>query len=120
MKVYDCPAALPIPEVDYRNYDHGRETAREQEHQTKLKEWLLNNGYKGKHTGKTVRFPVADGYALYMLADGKRSCLIHLAYGDGYTYRDVAFLPKKEILNRVDQDKRFAELFAGRKDLGVT
>lgn len=111
MKVYGLPAEVAAPEVDYRNYDRERVQKQETEHREKLAGWLRNAGYNGKRTGEIVRFQVADGYAQYMLGDGKKSCLIHMPYGDAYAYDDVRFLPKAEIIKRIDADKRFAKLF---------
>jgi hypothetical protein len=112
MKVYACPAELPEPETDYKNYDRAKEAAKIEAHKAALKNWLKGSGYTGKRTGETVRFQVADGYAEYMLADGRKSALIHLPYYDGYSYPDVAYLPKKEILRRIEAEKNFAALFA--------
>lgn len=110
MKVYSSP--IPAPEYDYANYDRDKVMAAEDEHSVKLKAWLLANGYNGKRTGEIASFPIADGYASYMLGDGKKSCLIHLPYGDAYNYPDVRFLPKAEVLKRIDSSKRMAALFA--------
>lgn len=109
MKVYGSPVVPP--KVDYLNYDRDKETKRENEHREAVKKWLLDNGYKGKRTGETVRFGVADGYAEYMLGEGRKSVLIHLPYGDGYHYRDVRFLPKAEIIRRIEADKNLTALF---------
>lgn len=114
MKVYNLPVEVPFPDPDYQNYDWDAEQRREAEHRAALSAWLRANGWTGKNTGRTVRFGVADGYALYMLAEGpgRKSCLIHLPYGDAYQYRDVEFLPKAEILRRLDQQDTIAKLFS--------
>lgn len=111
MKVYSCPDECPAPTIDFANYDATEERRKEEEHKQKLTAWLKDAGYTGAFTGETVSFPVADGYAIYMLADGKPSCLIHLPYGDGWHYRDVEFLPKREILKRIQQQKQMASIF---------
>lgn len=111
MKVYALPESLPAPQIDYMNYNAEKAQAQEAAHTASVKAWLIAQGYKGKHTGRVVRFGVADGYALYMIADGPKSFLIHLPYVDGYQYRDVAFLPKKEIIRRADADDAFHVLF---------
>jgi hypothetical protein len=111
MKVYALPAVLPVPETDYRNYDREKEHAKIEAHKADLVAWLKKGGYTGKRTGETVRFQVADGYAEYMMAEGKKSFLIHLPYYDGYSYNDVAYLPKAEIIRRIEADKRLAALF---------
>lgn len=99
MKVYATP--VPFGEPNYKNYDHKAEESRVQEHQKKLAEWLKSKGYNGKYSGKIISFPVGDGGAQYMLADGKKSFLIHLPYWDSYQYPDVRFLPKAEIIRRL-------------------
>ena len=112
MKVYSCPAELPAPQPDYSNYDCNKELAREEAHMEKLAKWLRARGYTGKYTGEIYREGVADGYACYMLADGPQSFLIHLPYGDGYQSRDVLFVPKKEIVKRIEGEKKFRKLFS--------
>lgn len=110
MKVYSIPDEIPAPKPDYSNYDHRKEALAEQKHCEDLKAFLIRSGYTGAHTGEIVSFPVADGRALYMMAEGRSSCLIHLPYGDAYQYRDVAFLPKKEILRRIEAEKNFQRI----------
>ncbi len=115
MKVYGIPEEVPFAEPDYINYDRDREEARETAHKEQLKEWLVAAGWNGERTGQTVSFPVADGYAQYMFADrGRQSYLMHLPYGDAYQYRDVEFLPKDEIIRRIDLDAKRASFFASR------
>lgn len=109
MKVYATPIAF---EHNYQN-DTATEVARIDAHKASLRSWLADNGYKGKNSGKIASFGVADGSAQYMLADGKGSFLIHLPYWDAYQYRDVQFLPKKEIVRRLEQQDIFTtKLFA--------
>lgn len=116
MKIYACPDECPAPRPDFKNFDINREIARQESHQQELCEWLRANGHAGPHTGKIVMFPVADGYAKYMLADGRRSCLIHLPYGDAYQYPDAEFLPKAEILRRIENRQKLSAMFAKPRD----
>jgi hypothetical protein len=47
-----------------------------------------------------------------MLGDkGRGGILIHLPYGDAWQSRDVQFLPKSEIVRRIEADKKLAKLF---------
>ena len=120
MKVYTLTSEVKWDESPFFDAEHrfdrdGYYKAIE-DHKAKVKAWLLAHGYKGKNTGRIVRFPVADGYAEYMIAEGgRKSGLIHLPYGDGYDYRDVEFLPKKEILRRADRAEGLAKLFASKR-----
>jgi len=112
MKIFTCPKDVPAPTPDYgKDYDHNKTIEAEQKHMDDLKAWLKKSGYTGKYTGEIYREGVADGYALYMVADSPKFCLIHLPYGDGYQSRNVGFLPKKEIIRRIEGDKKLAALF---------
>lgn len=110
MLIFSLPDELPAPEVDYKNYDHDAVVAAEEEHKIQLKRWLLKNGYVSSLTGKILREPYADGYALYMVADSYFSWgLVHLPYGDGWHSPNVEFLPKAEVIKRVNR-KPFSQL----------
>lgn len=111
MKVYSVPSEVPAPVVDWIHFDYHKMVKDQSDHQARLKAWLVSQGYTGKNTGKIVRFQVADGYAVYMMAEGRKSVLIHLPYGDSYQYPDVRFLPKKEILRRIAQEENLSKLF---------
>lgn len=114
MKIYSCPEELPAPEIDYANYDHKKVQEQEDAHRERLKNWMIQNGYTGARTGQILRVGIGDGYAQYMLAEGSKSFLMHLPYGDAYHSPDVQYLPKKEVLRRIEADKSLASIFSGR------
>ena len=109
MKVYASP--VPFAEPDYRNYNREVEIKREKDHQDAIRAWLKTNGFTGKHSGEVYRTPIADGYAEYILADGPKSFLIHLPYGDAYNDPNIRFIPKKEIIRRIEADKAWRANF---------
>ena len=115
MKVYDCPNEVPAPELNW-DYDNIQEThakleQAEKDHSVKLKAWLVNRGYTGKNTGEIFRMPMGDGYAQYMVADAPRkSCLIHLPYGDAWDHRDASFIPKKEVIRSIEAEKKWQQV----------
>jgi hypothetical protein len=111
MKIFSLPKEVSAPKPDYDNYDRAKVAADEAKHMADLKAFLKKAGYKGKYTGEIYKEGVADGYALYMVADGTPFGLVHLPYGDAYQARDVAWLPKKEILRRIEADKKLSALF---------
>lgn len=114
IKIYSLPREVPAPVVDYSNYDHDKVQIQEEKHMTDLAAFLKEAGYTGKNTGQIYREGVADGYALYMVAEGTRSAfgLVHLPYGDAYQSRNASFLTKKEVLRRIEADRKFRALFA--------
>ena len=111
MKVVSMPAEVPFAEPDYSNYDSVKEEARETEHLEQLKTWLKANGWPGERTGQELQEPHADGYARYMYGDGPKPVLVHLPYGDAWHSPNVGFLPKKEVLKRLDRRAGLAALF---------
>ena len=101
MKVFALPAEVPAPKVDYRNFDLHKMQCDERRHRLALQAHLINLGYTGKNTGKIVNFPVADGYAQYMIMEhGKTFALVHLPYGDAYQFQYANRLTKQDILAR--------------------
>ncbi len=114
MKIYSCPTQVPPPEPDYSNYDHAKEMAAEETHKAKLAAWLKANGFPGKHTGAIYSEGVADGRALYMVADGRTFALIHLPYGDAYQGRNVQFMPKAEVIRRIEAEAKFNAMWKAK------
>lgn len=114
MKVYGHIEGLEYPEPDYTHYDSDKELARQEAHIAKMKAELLKMGYTGKHTGKIFCEPMGDGYAQYMLADGRQSFLVHLPFGDSYHSRNVEYLPKKEVIKRIEASEQLASIFSKR------
>lgn len=114
MKVYSLPSELEatIPQTDYQNFDYDKMIADEENHRESIEQWLHANGYNGKHTGGILRMPIADGAAEYMLADGNPSFLMHLPYGDAWDHPDVTFLPKKEVVKRIQGEAAMRKVFA--------
>ena len=111
MKIYSSP--VPFEGSDYFDYNPAVELAREDAHKGALLVWAKANGYDGKNSGKIFRENVADGYAQYMVVEGgSKFALIHLPYGDGYRSANVQYLPKAEVLRRVDHAGRLATFFA--------
>lgn len=114
MKIFGLPETLPAPVVDFSNYDREAVQAAEDAHIAALKAYMIDMGYTGKHTGDIYSVPIADGYALYMLADGRGGGLVHLPYGDGYQCPNVQHLSKKVILARIKANKSMVSIFAAR------
>lgn len=113
MQIFSVAKHVPYPKVDYAKFDGDKMIADEAAHMEAVRAYLVKIGYTGKHTGEVIRFPVADGQALYMIAEGvgKKFGLVHLAYGDGYQYMGVEHLPRAKILAMAEQEKAYKKLF---------
>lgn len=67
----------------------------------------------GKYVGKVIRFPVADGYAQYMIWTPTK--WIHLDEVDGYD-ADPALIRgmrSSDVIDRIESQDRLAVLFGG-------
>lgn len=112
-KIYSSPSEVKLPSYDFKDVANWRKD--EENYINELKQFLINNGFNGKNSGEVIKFPVADGYALYMVASMKPLQLIHLPLGDAWDFQYVHLLTAKEVQLKIDQDKKLAELFGRTK-----
>ena len=113
-KIYKIPDEIDEPAFDFANFDLSRHREKIEAYHAEVKAWLVEKGgATGPHTGRIYSEPVADGHASYMVMDGpgRKFALIHMGYDDGYQSRNVGFLPKSEILKRIDQADKRSEFF---------
>ena len=113
-KIYGPPASIARPTFDFTNFDLDRHQEKINAYHAEIKDWLVKEGgATGPHTGRIYSEPVADGRASYMVMDGpvRKFALVHMDYDDGYQSQNVEFLPKSEIISRIDKSERLAELF---------
>ncbi len=117
-KVY----AAPLDPPDWEEYedDNGRfdiqkMTAVDAGYISALAE-KARTEWSGDLVGEVVRFPHADGYAVYMVWSQKPLRLIHLNLHDGYAIPEAheRGLTLSDIRKEVERSRAMAELF-GRK-----
>lgn len=113
MKVYALPGELAatVPAFDFE----GGWEKKEEAHREEIRAWLKQAGYTGKNSGKILRESVADGYAEYMVAEGSKTFLLHLPYGDAYQAPYVHRMTKKDVLDSIRAQERLDELFNRNK-----
>lgn len=118
-KIYCTPEHLPEPEfsdfdVDNR-FDFNAYDAALKAHTQRLAEWCKSYDETDSDpcVGEVVRWPVADGYAQYMVLSMKRLALIHLDYVDGYRVDPIMErgMRVSDIRAKVKQHKAMDELF---------
>jgi hypothetical protein len=108
-KIYNSPREVKIPKFNWENvsqYEKDCET-----YYKELKEFLLKRK-NGKNVGETIQFPVADNYAVYMVASMKPLELVHIPLWDGYSFEYVNRLTAKDVQDKIDQQKALTKLFS--------
>ena len=122
MKVYRAPAEVPAPVWRVDNSFDTNRTA-EIDYIARLANHMRTYGWNGPLTGEVVRFPMADGYAAYMVAEpppktrGAAMSLVHLPLGDAYAIpaAHARGLTKTDIRRMVERDRRVRALFGGHR-----
>lgn len=114
MKVYSPPAGITPPSFEDDMDDNGRFSIdkmqqNEEAFFVQLETALRGQGYTGKRTGKLVTFPMADGKAVYMVAEGRSFALIHCPVGDAWDLPEwqTRGLTKADVIARVDAKRLF-------------
>lgn len=110
--IYSVPNSIKVPELDFSDMK-GYEKKQE-EFISELKT-LLQKRNTHKNVGEIIKFPVADGYAMYMVASMKPAELVHLPLMDAWEFQYVHLLTAKEIQEKIDQEKAMEKLFASKK-----
>lgn len=111
--------ANPIPAPEFMEpdgrYDHEGYAARCKAYEAETEKYIRTElDGKHKHTGKILRFPVADGYAAYMIWTPTK--WIHLDEVDGY-HADAALIRGmrvSDVENHLARADRLAAFFAER------
>lgn len=110
--IYSVPDGIKVPEFDWNDLPKYNKEC--EEFNNALAKWLIKR-HNGKNVGKIIRFPVADGYAEYMVAAMKPLELVHIPLFDGYAYADVDLMTAKRVQEKIDSDEALEKLFPPRK-----
>jgi len=70
--------------------------------------------------GEEIRFPVADGYACYVVVRLKPVELIHIDTGDGWHFQYANRLTASDIRKEIKKIKNIRKLFSTRIKGGMT
>ena len=99
MKIYSAPSHLVAPQPDRARYDAAAQEAADLAYKAEVKKYIIGLGYDGPNTGKTVKYSVADGYALYMIVEkGKSFGLMHLDMFATYSYPYINRQKKSDVM----------------------
>jgi len=114
--IYTVPKEIPFPEFNWKEVSKYKKDI--EDHEARLKDWAIkrceDGGKSTENVGEVIQFPVADGYAQYMVASIKPLQLIHLEYWDAYQFEYANRLTAKDVKDKVNQKKALNKLFGGR------
>jgi hypothetical protein len=116
--IYNVPKGLEHPIFNWKEVQKYRNDIKD--HENRLREWVvkrcIDGGKPTKHVGEVIKFPVADGYAEYMVACMKPLQLIHLEYYDGYSFEYANRLKAKDVEDKINQQNALKKLFTAKKE----
>ena len=111
VKIYSTPKEVELPKTTFQNVSEWEKL--EKQYIQDLKKYIMSIGYKGKNVGEIIKFPVADGYAQYMVLSMRPLQLIHLELGDAWHFPQAHLMTTKEVNKKIDSEKSLAKLFGG-------
>ena len=114
-KIFSPPDTIKIPELSFEDIKDYEKACKE--YVEDLKQWCIrraeNGGADTQYIGEVIRFPVADGYAEYMVAAFKPIQLIHIPLWDAWEFDYANRLTKKDIIDKINQQNSLKKLFGG-------
>lgn len=108
-KVFLLPEGFVAPEFNWKDIPQYEKDCADLTE--KLKKWCIERNSEQKNVGGIIKFPVADGYAEYMVAAIKPVQLIHLPFWDAYQSETASLMTAKAIQEKIDQAIALAKLF---------
>lgn len=109
-KVYELPEGFVAPDFNWKDIPQYEKDCAELT--DKLKKWCIERNPDQKNVGEVIKFPVADGYAEYMVAATKPVELVHLPFWDAWQSETAELMTAKAIQDKIDQKIAMAKLFA--------
>lgn len=112
--IYAPPDSLKLPKLDFKQMNRYQSEC--DKYINDLKGILIKRKKGDKQVGEVIKFQVADGYALYMIASMKPLELVHIPIGDAYEFGYVDLLTHKEVNELIKKEKMLNRLFGGKKN----
>src|SRR5687767_8181884 len=101
-KIFSPPECIPVPDWDIKK-SMDENQAEEEKYLDVLKKYLKRRKPNNDKVGKIIRFPVADGYAIYMIAGLRPVELIHIPLGDSWQYEYANRLTMSDVLEEIQK-----------------
>lgn len=118
--IYAPPTGFDPPEIVFTDgrYDHDATEAAEADFVTRLTAEARRVGNAGDLVGEIIRFPVADGYAQYLVWKERPLELVHLALGDAWSIpaSHARGIRLADVRQHVEASKAMQAIFQGNQD----
>jgi len=108
-EIYAVSKEVPAPALDFKDLNAYQYSI--EKYTKSMEAYIRGLGYAEPETGKVIRFPVADGYAEYMVISVKNPQLVHLEVGDCYSFQYAHLLGSKEIKEELEKASAWAKIF---------
>lgn len=109
-KIFLAPSSITLPQWSI-NKTYQENMLEENKYLETLKGLVVKSNPKQKLVGEIIKFPVADGYAEYMVASMTPLELIHIPLGDAWHFEYAHRLTKKDVEEKIRNQKALEELF---------
>lgn len=107
-QIFNPPDVIKLPSLDFSKIAQYKEDSKKYIENLQA---FLKRRKNGKNVGEIIRFPVADGYAEYMVASMRPLELVHIPLGDAWNFEYAHRLTAKDVQEKIDQQKALEELF---------
>jgi len=115
MELFNPPKHLKKPQLEVigKNYNAAFDKLSEDEDKylVELTDFVKKRK-SGKYIGKVIKFPVADGYAKYMVASVRPLELVNIPFDDEYEFQYIYNLKWKDIRLKIEQEELLNKLFS--------
>lgn len=108
--IYDISEQFEVPKLDFRSikeYQNKFDKLRQD-----VSNWCKEQNPNDEYAGETIKFPVADGYAEYMVLSVNPPELIFIPYMDEYFFQYDYLLGTDEIIEKVQQTRALNKIFS--------
>jgi hypothetical protein len=109
-KIFAAPGSIALPQWSIKK-TYEENLAEEKAYLSQLKDMLVKRKPTQNLVGEIIRFPMADGYAEYMVAATTPLELIHIPLGDAWDFQYAHRLTKKDVEDKIKNQKALEELF---------
>lgn len=113
MKIYSGIEGIEVPQFNWKDIQGTKQA--EKDYLDHMATVCKVNTLTDPLVGKIAKFPVADGYAMYMVYSTRPLELIHLAVGDAWHYEHIIRLTLEDIKENIERQEALTKLFTKTK-----